>query len=179
MLMKPMDVVHLVVDVQTKLMPFIDGKDDVAKRCLWLCGVMEALEVPVIVSEHCPDKIGGTMDEIKAATSKAKYVGKTNFSVAAGKCLDAHDLSYKNYILSGIEAHVCVLQTAIDLREMGKNVFVVADAVGSRNPLDKKFALKRMAQAGIEIVTSEMVAFELLEDAKNPKFKEVHSRFIK
>ena len=82
-------------------------------------------------------------------------------------------------VLCGTEAHVCVLQTVLDLRWQGKEVFLVADAVGSRKPADKDAALARMRSHGVEIVTREMVAFEWLHDSAGPLFREINRDFIR
>ena len=82
-------------------------------------------------------------------------------------------------IISGIEAHICVLQTALDLRAHGYEVFVVADAVSSRKQEDVKLGLARMQTAGCEIVSREMIAFEWLGSANNPLFRDIHKKYIR
>lgn len=85
----------------------------------------------------------------------------------------------RQLVLCGIESHVCVLQTALDLRALGRDVFVVADAVGSRHPSDRQLALERMRQQRIEIVSREMVAFEWLRRADTAEFRQISKEFLR
>ena len=82
-------------------------------------------------------------------------------------------------VLVGIEAHVCVLQTALELAEEGQEVYVVADAVGSRRAVDRDVALARMRDEGVRIVTREMVVFEWLQEAGTPLFKDISKEFLR
>ena len=180
MLMNPKKSVLLVIDVQAKLAPFIHDNAAVVEACVWLARVAERIGVPVVVTEHFPEKIGGTVEAVRAATAGAHYVGKQFFSAQADGCLDQTAVAgCEQVILCGTEAHVCVQQTVLDLLAAGRQVFVVDEAVGSRRPRDKELALQRMQQNGAEIVSREMVAFEWLEKANTPLFRDVLKRFIR
>lgn len=170
----------LIVDVQSRLLSALDPEHTVLARNVWLAGLADALNIPTVISEHCADKIGATADAIIQAAPQAVTVHKQDFSVWAEGCLKPAMLGgARQLVLSGIEAHVCVLQTAIDLQSHGYQVFVVADAVASRQASDCELALARMRQAGCHIVSGEMVAFEWLTSARHPQFKAIHREFIR
>ena len=180
MLMNHETSVLLIIDVQSSLAPVIQNSDHVIENCIWLAGVARKMGVPIIVTEHFPDKIGHTVDALKTAAPDARYVSKTFFSAQSGGCLRATEVSLRSQvIICGTEAHVCVQQTALDLRWIGKEVFVVAEAVGSRADFDRDLALQRMRDNGIEVVSREMVAFEWLQRGGTEMFREVHGEFIR
>jgi nicotinamidase-related amidase len=180
MLMNPEKSVLLVIDVQAKLAPFIHDNAVVVDHCVWLARVAERVGVPVVVTEHFPEKIGGTVDAVRAATTGAQYVGKQFFSAQADGCLASTAVAAREQvIMCGTEAHVCVQQTALDLRRAGKQVFIVAEAAGSRDPANRDLAFARMRGHGIEIVSREMVAFEWLQRGGTELFREVNRDFIR
>ncbi|MFA7606048.1 MAG: isochorismatase family protein [Rhodocyclaceae bacterium] len=170
----------LIIDVQTRLAPAIHDGQRVVERCIWLAGVANRMSVPVVVTEHFPDKIGATLDAVKAVTPDACYVSKQCFSGQAEGRLDATAVGERRQVVvCGTEAHVCVQQTALELRWAGKEVFVVADASGSRDPANRDLAFERMRAHGIEIVSSEMVAFEWLQRGGTELFRTVNRDFIR
>ena len=164
----------LIIDVQEKLVNMItDSK--VKENAIKLAKTTQIINLETIVTEQYPKGLGSTIDEIKIATQNATYIKKTYFS---GYEEIKNILKVKNkkqIILWGIEAHICVLQTAFDLINNGYEVFIVEDASGCRNKNDKKVALQRLRHAGCQTVTTEMVIFELLKYSKHPNFKEVQS----
>jgi isochorismate hydrolase len=99
--------------------------------------------------------------------------------VASGALASEPAFAKTQFVLCGIEAHVCVLQTAVDLRAMGREVFVVNEATGSRRASDKTLALERLRAHGAEIVSREMVAFEWLHESGTPLFKDVSREFLR
>ena len=180
MLMNRETSVLLVVDVQARLAPAIHDGPRVVDNCVWLARLAARLGVPVVVTEQLPDKLGSTVEAVKAATAGAQYVSKAGFSALADGCLDATALgSRRQVVVCGSEAHVCVQQSALDLRWSGKEVFVVADACGSRDPDNRDLAYARMRGHGIEIVSREMVAFEWLQRAGTDLFREINRDFIR
>ena len=180
MLMNRDKSVLLIVDVQAKLAPFIHDGERVAAHCVWLAQVAARMGVPVVVTEHFPEKIGGTLDAVRAATPAARYVSKQCFSAQADGCLDGTEVEQRRQVIvCGTEAHVCVQQTALDLRWAGKEVFIVAEASGSREPANRDLAFARMRSHGIEIVSREMVAFEWLQRGGTELFREVNRDFIR
>lgn len=180
MRIKASESVLLVVDLQGRLLPAIDGGEAVLSQATWLVDVAQMLGVPVLATEHCPQRIGLTEQGLRARFPADCIVEKTHFSaVAEGALFTGAATGRRQWIVTGTEAHVCVLQTVLDLLAGGHSVFVVDEAVGSRRARDKTLALERMQQQGAEIVSREMVAFEWLENAENPMFREVLSQFIR
>jgi nicotinamidase-related amidase len=172
--------VLLIVDLQGRLLPAIQDGQAVLSEATWLVDVAQTIGIPIIATEHCSGRIGTTEPALRSRLSSECIIEKTYFSaVAEGKLLAAPAGSRAQWIVAGTEAHVCVQQTVLDLLASGRQVFVVEEAVGSRRARDKERALNRMQQHGAEIVSREMVAFEWLECAENPKFREVLQRFIR
>jgi nicotinamidase-related amidase len=170
----------LVVDIQERLLPHIHEGQTVLDNAVWLVKVAQRLGVPVMVSEQYPKGIGPTVAVLRGLTFPENVAEKLHFSCVAAKCLDRLPGAERpQIVVAGTESHVCVLQTVLDLRAQGKEVFVVADAVGSRKPSDKELALARMRGHGIEIVSREMVAFEWLKQAGTDAFREVSREFLK
>ena len=170
----------LIVDVQSRLAPAIHEGQRIVDNCIWLARVAARIGVPVVVTEHCPAKIGATVEALKVAAASARFVSKEAFSAQADGCLAATEVDRRRQVVvCGTEAHVCVQQTALDLRWAGKEVFVVADAAGSRDPANRDLAFERMRQHGIEIVSREMVAFEWLQRGGTALFSEINREFIR
>jgi len=171
----------LIVDVQEKLLGAISGKDRVVERCVRLVRAARMLNVPITLSEQYPQGLGPTVDPIrKAFANDGLVVDKVEFSCLKSEPLRErlHELRRQGrsqVVIGGIEAHVCVTQTAIDLEAQGFEAFVVADATGSRAKASRKLALERLLNAGVDIVDSEMVLFEWLERAGTPEFKELQA----
>lgn len=169
-----------VIDVQQRLAPAMHGLSDVIANCAILMKAAARLSVPALVSEQYPKGLGATVPELAEAACLDDVIEKISFSCHGEKTWrdTFADLSRPQAVLCGIETHICVLQTALDLRLSGTAVFVVADAVTSRTPESKAVALDRLRDNGVEIVTTEMVLFEWLEQAGTPDFKDI-SRMIK
>jgi nicotinamidase-related amidase len=170
----------LVVDIQERLLPHIHEGQAVLDNAVWLVKVAQRLGVPVMLSEQYPKGIGPTVAVLRGLTSPECIAEKLHFSCVAAKCLDRLPGSDRpQVVVAGTESHVCVLQTVLGLRGQGKEVFVVADAVGSRKPSDKELALERMRSHGIHIVSREMVAFEWLKQAGTDEFRAISREFLK
>jgi nicotinamidase-related amidase len=168
----------LIVDVQEKLLPVMANSESVVMRSAILLRAAKALDVPVTVSEQYPKGLGRTVHALHEGLGNAPVFEKLNFSCwrdisMRARLIGLHDTGRPQIIIAGIEAHVCVAQTAIDLAQAGFAVFVVADAVSSRAESSVSLALNRMAQCGIEVVNTEMAVFELLGKAGTPEFKEL------
>ncbi|MGB0126545.1 MAG: hydrolase [Rhodocyclaceae bacterium] len=170
----------LVVDIQERLLMHIDGWQSLVEHTLWLMRLAKRLEVPVIASEQYPKGLGHTHGEVAALLPAGTIGEKLHFSCAAAECLaDLPGAERRQVVIVGMETHVCVLQTALDLHWQGKEVFLVAEAVGSRRASDKDLALARMRGHGIEIVSREMVAFEWLRRAGTDEFRAVSTEFLR
>ena len=171
----------LIVDVQDKLLDAISRKDRVVERCVRLVRAARMLGVPITLSEQYPQGLGPTVDPIREAFANVGFVvDKVEFSCLRSEPLRErlHELRRQGrpqVVIGGIEAHVCVLQTAIDLEAQGFEAFVVADAIGSRSKTSRKLALTRLGKDGVGVVDSEMVLFEWLERAGTPEFKELQA----
>jgi nicotinamidase-related amidase len=170
----------LVVDMQEKLLPAIHDHERVTANAAWLIGAAQRIDVPVAATEQYPKGLGRTAASIKALLPAAAIAEKTHFSCVAAKCLPAlPGADRPQVVVLGVEAHVCVLQTALELMEEGREVYVVADCVGSRRAADRDVALTRMRGEGVRVVTREMVVFEWLGEAGTPLFKAVSRDFLK
>jgi nicotinamidase-related amidase len=164
--------VLLLIDLQQRLMPAICDNETVVARAVRLAEAARLLDVPVIATEQYPAGLGPTVAPLAAYPSAV--LAKTAFSATNDPGFpDLLPAGAGEIILAGVEAHVCVLQTALGLLGSGRRVVVAADATGSRENADKTAAIDRARQHGAEIVTSEMVLFEWLRDAKHPRFREV------
>ena len=173
----------LLIDVQTKLFPKILDNQRLENAILSCLEVFYTLNVPIFFSEQYPKGLGITVDKVleKLLSYKAYKFEKTSFScfpTSSQSIKIGQLLKLKQVILIGIETHICVLQTAVDLKEKGYEVFVIFEAVGSRKNKDKDLALTRMISCGIQVITFEMMLFELLRDSKNEHFKSL-SKLIK
>jgi isochorismate hydrolase len=165
----------LVIDVQEKLLPSIVGGESVIAAGRKLLDGAGVFELPVLVTEQYAKGLGPTHATIRAALaqSRAKVLEKPTFSAwADAKIREALlALDRPQIIITGIETHVCVQQTALDLRSRDYDVFVCADAVGSRGRVDHEVALDRMRQAGVLVTTVESVLFELCQRCDTARFK--------
>ena len=169
----------VVIDVQARLVPAMADPDALVDACVFLAQVAGHCRVPVMITEQYPAGLGHTVPSVLAASTRPAVVEKTAFSLAQeNRAIDRlrrqrASQGRTQVVVCGVEAHVCVLQSALDLRASGFDVFVVADAITSRRIGSRDVALSRLAHAGIVPVTSEMVAFEWLADAKAKAFKPV------
>lgn len=165
----------LVVDVQERLAPAIEGGAAVIERVRTLIRAARLLDIPVLATEQYPRGLGPTVAEVAALLPPGAVLEKIHFSCAAepGFLDRVRAFSRPQILVAGTEAHVCVLQTAFGLKEAGFSVHVAADAVGSRDPANRSLALDRMRLAGIPAVSTEMAVFEWLHRADHPVFKDV------
>jgi nicotinamidase-related amidase len=170
----------LLVDMQTGLVPAMAAGEDATKACAVLLQAAQAVAVPIVVSEQYPKGLGRTVPELARLAEAGRFFEKVEFSCQANSELQAALMAdgRSQIVVAGIEAHVCVLQTALDLRAAGYEVFVVADAISSRQADSRTVAIQRMAGSGIDIVTTEMVLFEWLRTAAAAEFKAL-SRLIR
>ena len=166
----------LIVDVQERLLPVMADGNGVLKQAAILLKAAKALDVPVAVSEQYPKGLGHTVEILIQDIGNAPVFEKSSFSCWRDDGLrkhftGRHDGGRPQVVIAGIEAHVCVAQTAIDMAQAGFGVFVVADAVSSRAESSVSLALNRMSHSGVEVINTEMAVFELLGKAGTPEFK--------
>ena len=167
--------VLVVVDVQEKLLPAIPGGDAIVSRINLLASSARILRVPVVVTEQYPQGLGPTVAALHGALGPFEPLVKVHFSCASGPGFMEHlaGLGRSQVVLAGIEAHVCMAQTAVELSGKGYGVWIVTDATGSRKAADAASAFGRLAAGGIVLTTAEAVAFEWLRQAGTPEFKAV------
>lgn len=178
MLYKENETVFLMIDIQEKFENVIFLMDEVIKNANILNRATELLDVPLLVTEQYPKGLGNTSKQVYLPNN-TPIVEKTQFSACTEEVIELlRNYERANIIVYGVEAHVCLLQTAIELKKNGFKVGIVADAVSSRHVDNKLYALTRLESLGFEIVTTEMILFELMKDSKHPKFREV-SKLIK
>lgn len=170
----------LIIDLQEKILKVMDSPEEVLSNTLKLIKGVQILNVPVFITEQYPKGLGPTITEISELLSSQAPVQKLTFSCSgAGDLLSV--LKSKNIeqvIVCGIESHVCVQQSVLDLLANGFQVNLAADAVASRKKKDYDFALRRMEKHGAEITTTEAILFELLNVCGTDEFKQV-SKIIK
>jgi nicotinamidase-related amidase len=176
--LRPDDALLLLVDMQERLQPAIHDDARVRARALALARGCQMLGVPVLVTEQYPKGLGPTVPELREVVERAGGVlEKTSFSCVGDPSIRARvEASGRRHVLlAGVEAHVCVLQTALDLLDMGYAVHVVEDAVGSRAPQNRETGLARARRNGAEPADVEMTLFELMGDSRHPRFRDVQA----
>lgn len=167
----------IVVDVQERLLPAVERGETVVANATTLMRAARRLNVPMLLTEQYPKGIGRTVTELARLAPNDGIVEKLAFSAAAEPeaLRRIEGLGRRQVVIAGIEAHVCVLQTALGLLERGFAPVVVQDAVSSRRTNDKDHAMARLRANGVEVVTTEMVVFEWMGRAGTAEFKDVHA----
>ena len=172
------ETMALVIDFQERLVPVINHSEELLRSSSILVKGLKALGIPMVVSQQYTKGIGMTVPAITEAVGEdVSYYDKVAFSCAEDEklLLKIRETGNKNIILCGIEAHICVLQTAIDLMAMGYNVILVEDCIGSRRESDRITAVRRAHAEGAIITTYESILFELTRVAKTEVFKLISS----
>ncbi|MGB5217689.1 MAG: hydrolase [Smithella sp.] len=167
--------VLVIIDIQGNLAQAMFDKENLFANTVKLIKGFKALNLPMIITEQIPAKLGKTLPHIADEIESFNPIAKDSFS-----CWDEHNfreklesLSRRHVVLLGIETHVCVYQTALDLIDNGYNVYLAADAVSSRTPANRQIGIDAMKSAGAHITSTEMVLFELLRNAVDPKAKDL------
>src|SRR4030042_1778082 len=157
----------VVVDVQGKLASLMYDRETLFKNIQILIKPAKLLNIPILWCQQVPDALGPTVPEIAELLTGIEPINKTSFSCCGDEQFvnQLTSLTRPQIILTGIEAHVCIYQTAIDLKEKGLTANVIADAVSSRTLENKQIALSKMQAMGINISSTEMALFELLKNA--------------
>jgi nicotinamidase-related amidase len=171
----------LLIDVQEKLTPLVMHAPQLIERCAWLMRLANTMNVPQVVTEQYPRGLGQTVETLRTLAHPYDPIEKVHFSCFHSEPFLNHwqALNKPHVVIAGIETHVCVLQSALDMKQHTDwHVFVVVDAVSSRHELDHNYGLKRMKQAGIELVTAEMVFFEWVKCAGTKEFKALSQSFL-
>jgi nicotinamidase-related amidase len=171
------DSILLLVDIQERLFPTIHERQAMETEIVRLGRAAEILGVPVVISEQYPKGLGRTLPSVRNAAPGAGILEKTSFSCAANEALmgTIRGLDRGSVVIAGIEAHICVLQTALDLIRRGYRVHVASDATGSRIPRNHRVGTERAAHGGAVITSVETVLFEWLRRSDATHFKAVQA----
>jgi nicotinamidase-related amidase len=165
----------LFIDLQSKLAPAIDQAEACLSRCQLLLAAARRLDVPIFATEHCPASVGNTVPILGDKLAPSEILEKRHFNAvlepAVNQALARQPR--RMIVVAGMEAHVCVLQTVLGLKQAGYSPVLVADAVGSRAPCSRDLAIERMRHRGIDIVNAEMVLFEWLEVGGTEAFRDL------
>ncbi|WP_107853602.1 isochorismatase family protein [Neisseria elongata] len=164
----------LIVDIQERLTPALHEAERFTAACTLLMQGLHALGIPMMATEQYPQGLGATLPEIKSLLPDTPFVEKTRFSAVLPETEDfIRRHNAQNIVLIGTETHICMLQTALDLRAQGLNVYIPIECAASRNPANKTNGLEQMRAAGVTVGNGESLLFALLRDAKHPAFKTI------
>lgn len=165
----------VVIDIQEKLHKLMFNREQVERNSVVLVKLAQALDMPILWCQQVPKALGETIQPVWSLLNEQSSFDKVTFSCCGDETFAAKldEIKPKNAILCGIETHVCVFQTAMDLIEKGIDVHVIADAVSSRTNENKQIALHRMGKEGVTLSSTEMCLFELLGTSQHEKFREL------
>lgn len=165
----------VVVDVQGRLAQLMYGREAVFTNIQILIKAAKILDIPIVWCQQVPDSLGPTVPEIAELLSDTEPINKASFSCCGDERFISrlNSLDRRQVLLCGIESHVCIYQTAVDLRSRGYEVSVAADAVSSRTLENKQIGLERLRAEGASLSSTEMALFELLKTAEHPQFKQI------
>jgi nicotinamidase-related amidase len=169
------DTLLVVVDIQEKLVRAVHAREEFLTRAQQLIQGARVLKIPMVCTEQNPRGLGSTVAAIAAHMPDVQPVSKFSFGCCASEefLRALQSVARRNVLLAGIETHVCVYQTAMELMGRGYHVEVVADACSSRTPENKQIGLDKMRAAGAAVTSVETALFELLQIAEGPLFKEI------
>ena len=175
----PEETGAVVIDMQEKLMMAMNETKVCEEKAAMLLKGLQVLSIPTVIVQQYTKGLGHTLPSLYEAAGTTEYCEKASFSCCRNKAiLDKLESMGKNILVMGTEAHICVLQSCIDLKAAGFQPVMVVDAVASRREADKKIAIERAIQEGILVTTAEAVLFELTLDSTNPCFKAI-SKLVK
>ena len=166
----------LIIDIQERIIRPIFNKDSITKNIKKLINAYQILEENIFVSEQNPLKLGKTIPEL-LPIGEFKKIEKMEFSLASKKefLKELENKEITNLIVCGIETHICIQQTVLDLLQKGFKVILISDAMGTRNSIDHEISLKRMIQSGAILTTTESIIFELCKTANRKEFNEIRN----
>jgi nicotinamidase-related amidase len=174
--LKQEDTVLLIVDLQERLVPVMLESERVVKNCATLAATARRLEIPIVVTEQNPAKLGATVEPARSAIGDSAAVAKMTFSAWTQEVQDLlASYGRRTILLCGIEAHICVLQTALDALEGGYTVFGAYDAISARQAWNRQIGWERMRGAGVLPSSTESALFELLGEAGTDDFRALQS----
>ena len=170
----------MLIDLQERLLPAMSSREQCEERALLLAKGLKILDIPMLITQQYTKGLGMSVPGVYEAAGTQDFYDKRTFSCVQDEDImsELKERGRKNVLVCGVEAHVCVLQTCIDLKALGYQPILVTDAIASRKESDKAIALQRAVQEGILLTTAESVLFELTVDSRHPKFKEI-SKLVK
>ena len=165
----------VVIDLQEKLMPAMSNEAKLEEKTVKLIKGMKVFDIPTVVTQQYTKGLGATIPSVTEALGSFEHVEKNTFGCVANEEFAAKIKGFdkKNIVVCGIEAHICVQQTVLQLMEAGYNVYLAVDCVSSRSEEDKLWSITRMGEAGAVITTYESILYEILRDSKAEGFKAV------
>jgi len=171
----------VVMDVQEKLANKVINAKNMIGCCEWLVRLASELDVPILACEQYPKGLGRTINPLRNLLTPNLFIEKASFSAFSDATFhqELYKLNRKQIVLIGIETHVCILQTALELIAANYQVFIVIDAVSARHMQDHHAGLDRMKQAGAQIITAEMAFYEWVKQAGTEVFKSLNKAFMK
>ena len=171
----------LIVDLQTGLLPVIDGGEQAVEEAAWLAGLSGLLEVPVWLTEQYPAGLGPVDPRLRSAAPEARSWEKVHFDAhqEPGFAKSLAELGRKQVVICGSEAHICVLQTALGLLAADYRVYWLVEATASRRREEARLASERVVAAGGVVISADMAAYEWLERCDDERFKAAHQGFLK
>ena len=169
------ETMALVIDFQERLLPAMNEREELAKQSEILIKGFKALDIPMIITQQYTKGLGMSVPFVFAAAEADEYMEKSEFSAMANEPIAnaVKQIDRKNVIVCGIEAHICVLQTCLDLKEQGFTPYLVLDCTSSRKKTDWEMTMARARQEGIIVTSSEAILFELLQKAGSDAFKTI------
>ena len=174
-MLAPENTCLVIIDIQEKLHKLMFNAEQVESNCVVLVKLAQALDIPILWCQQVPAALGPTIQPIWSLLNEQPSFDKCSFSCCGDEAFTAklNELKPQTAILCGIETHVCVFQTAMDMIAKSIDVHVIADATSSRTNENKQIALHRMGKAGVTLSSIEMCLFELLRTSKHEKFREL------
>lgn len=167
--------VLVIIDIQGNLAQAMTDKLLLFENVQKLIKGMQAFAIPIVVTEQTPQKLGSTISDIQSLLTGIEKLSKASFSC----CKNQHfvnklsSLKRRQVLLAGIETHICVYQTAMDLIQAGYEVHIIGDAVSSRTPQNREIGIQKMRDGGAVLTSTETILFELLQTAEDARFKEI------
>ena len=167
----------IVTDIQGKLARLVNDSDNVIASCAKLIKGAQALGLPIIWLEQNPEKLGSTVEEISSLLSTQNPINKFTFNAGEEpQFISAVSaVNVNTWLICGIEAHICVYQTAMHLKHLGYSVQLVSDCISSRTLENKNLGVSKLSNNGIELTGLEMCLYELVKDCREKEFKDILS----
>lgn len=178
MLINPKEICLILFNMQLNLIPLLHNNYQLTHDCSWLADLFDTHELPTVLIEH--KKLGQLAPSILDVAPKATVLEKYHFSITKETHIMAHlaSLNRKQLVLAGAESHVCLFQSAVNLQQEGYEIFVLSDTVSARNSHDNAQALERLAYHRCQLITKEMLFFELIEHSESPNYLDLALKFL-